>query len=105
MERVRNTVIGFKVRESERRELEKRVRQRGAESVSALIREALDQLLGTSLSEGNLKFAADRPRRRCRRCHRVTTHLYGEELACGKCYRDLHQEIGHGGQRKVEVEG
>jgi Zn finger protein HypA/HybF involved in hydrogenase expression len=102
---IRNIVIGFKVRPRERVVLERKAEELGASGISELIRHALDAFLGTDLAAGNLKFAADRPRRRCRRCHRVTTHLYGEELACGKCYRDLHQEIGHGGQRKVEVEG
>jgi len=98
MDRVRTSIIGFKVRESERRELDRLAAERGASGISDLVRHALDAFLGTNLAEGNMNFAADRPRRRCRECRRVTTHLYGDEQVCGRCFREAHPEIRHGGR-------
>jgi hypothetical protein len=88
----RTELVGVKVRPHERAILAKEARKRDLGSISNLVRIALDEYLGTNMAEGDLGFAEDRPKRPCKKCFKRTTHLYGDEQFCGRCYREAHPD-------------
>lgn len=96
----RTDFIALRVRPEERALLFREAKKRGYHSISNLIREALDALLGTGMNVGDLSFAEDRPRVPCQKCYKPVTHRFGPERYCGHCYREAHPEkFAHTGRQ------
>jgi hypothetical protein len=101
----RTELVGIRIRPHEHALLAEEAGKRDLGSISNLVRVALDEFLGTNMAEGDLSFIEDRPKRPCKQCFQRTTHLYGEEQFCGRCYRQAHPEkfANAGGRAEKEA--